>query len=187
MTEGLLLGLLNRLLAGQAWARQKLLPFNGQSFVLRVPPWQWRMQISADGGLCACQDTEAPAAVEISLPARSPLAFLTQREKLLSEAHLSGNALFAEALGFVFRHLRWDVEGDLAGLIGDVPARRLAQGGQAAAEIVRDTAHRFSANFAEYFGEEAQLLVTHPHLQQFSQDLASLDSGLQSLERRLAR
>jgi len=187
MTESLLLGLLNHLLAGQAWALHKLQPFSGQSFVLRAPPWQWRMQVGGDGAMVACRDADAPVAVEISLPARSPLALLTQREKLLSEAHISGNAQFAEALGFVFRHLRWDLEGDLAELVGDIPARRLAQGGQAAARIARDTGQRFSANLAEYLGEEAQLLVTRPHLQQFSQNLASLDGALQSLERRVAR
>jgi ubiquinone biosynthesis protein UbiJ len=39
---------------------------------------------------------------------------------------ISGDAEFATQVGWLAENLRWDIEDDLARVIGDVPARQLA-------------------------------------------------------------
>jgi hypothetical protein len=55
-----------------------------------------------------------------------PAKLLLDRDALFASVKLSGSADLAECLAFVFRNLGWDIEEDLASVLGDIPARRLA-------------------------------------------------------------
>lgn len=183
MIDRAALGFLNHLLAGESWARARLKPFAGRHGRIEAGPFGIGFVVEGDGLLKA---TAVQAAdVSITLPDDAALRFVTDRTNLLGAAHLSGNAEFAEALGFVLRNLRWDVEADLARVVGDVPARRLVTHGRAFVEGRADTLRRAADNVLEYAIGEGDLLVRDAELAGFSAELSRLREDLDRLEARL--
>ncbi|MDR3323968.1 MAG: hypothetical protein LBS89_07185, partial [Zoogloeaceae bacterium] len=124
---------INHLLAAAEWARLRLLPFAGQRLRLEIGPVRLGFVLMETGLFATDAAGEAvdAAAVHITLPPDTPLLLLRDASLVMQQTQISGNVDFAETLNFVFRHLEWDAEADLAGLIGDMPARRLTLLGQA--------------------------------------------------------
>ena len=93
----------------------------------------------------------------------------------------------AEALGFVFRHLRWDAEEDLSRVLGDIAAHRLVDGGRRFAAEGRRSLERAGGGVAEYLTEEAPLLVPRSALPAFAQEVVALRDAVARLDKRIAR
>ena len=183
MLDRAALGFLNHLLAGESWARARLKPFAGRHGRIEAGPVGVGFVVEGDGLLKATPVRAAD--VSITLPDDAHLRFLTDRAGVLGAAHLSGNAEFAEALGFVMRNLRWDVEADLARVVGDVPARRLVTNGRAFVEGKAETVRRAADNLIEYAIGDGELLVRDGELAGFSAELSRLREDLDRLEARL--
>ena len=185
MLLGTALAAINHLLAGEDWARQRLTPFAGQTARLEFGALALPLAISADG-LFVAAGRAAPADVTITLPADAPLRALTDRESLFTAAQLSGSAQLAENLGFVFRNLRWDVEADLAQLVGDIAAHRLVAVGSRVASWQRQQAFNLAANLAEYFTEESPTIARQRDVADFCAEVSRLPDELARLEARIA-
>lgn len=186
MLQSALLRLLNYLLGGESWARQRLLPFSGQSLSIVCSPWRFNLSITSEGYF-AVDDGAAAAAVSITLPADTPFLLVRDRQRIISQAQLSGPANFCETLAFVFRHLRWDSEADLAGVLGDIPGRRLHRFLAATIGWQREAASRVGANLGEYLSEETPILVSRPLLDRHHIRLEQLQNDLQDLEARMSK
>jgi ubiquinone biosynthesis protein UbiJ len=130
-----------------------LRPFAGRGARISLPPWFSLDLTVAEDGTLHGGPLAAPD-VLISLPEHAPLRFFGHPQEALAAARLEGTADFAEALGFVFRNLRWDAEEDLARLLGDIPARRLAGLGASLFNWQKEAWSRLNANFGEYFRHE---------------------------------
>lgn len=177
---------LNHLLAGNAWAAARLAPYAGQAFRVEGGPIPLVLAI-VDGGSFASPDDSALApAVTIVLDSGTLGELLTDPARALASAHLSGSAHFAEALAFVFRNLRWDYEADLADVIGDMPARRLARWLGDFAVHQRRMLGNLGANAAEYLTEEAGLVTPARDVAQFAVDVDALRDDVARLEKRIA-
>ena len=185
MLLGAALRIVNHLLAGEDWARDRLQPFAGQTARLEFGALTLPLAISG-GGLFVAAGRDAPAEVTITLPADAPLRALTDRPSLFAAARLSGSAELAETLGFIFRNLRWDAESDLAQVIGDIAAHRLVAGGKQLARWHRQQAVNLAANFAEYFTEEDPSIARRADVADFCAQVAALPSQLGRLEARIA-
>lgn len=179
------LGFINHLLAGEDWARDKLKPFAGQTLCLELGVLHRVFEITA-GGLFAAGDEDAAVAVTITLPADAPLRALIDRPALFAAAKISGCAGLAENLGFLIRNLRWDVETDLAGLVGDIAARRLVEGGKRVGKWQAEQARNLALNFAEYFTEENALIARRQDLADFCTEVDALQERLAQFEQRVA-
>jgi ubiquinone biosynthesis accessory factor UbiJ len=179
------LGFINHLLAGEDWARDRLTPFAGQTVRLETGVLARVFEITADG-FFASADDEAPITVTIALPADAPLRALIDRPALFAAAQISGSAELAETIGFLFRNLRWDVESDLAGLVGDIAARRLVEGGKRIRQWQAEQATNLAHNLAEYFSEEDPLLARRRDLADFCGEVAALQERFLQIERRIA-
>lgn len=178
---------LNLLLDTEAWARERLMPFAGETLELRAPPLPaLRFTIAADGRLAPAA-ADAAAALVIAVRPGAPAAALLGEEQLLRELEVAGNAQLASELMFLFRHLRWDAEEEAARLIGDVAAHRLAGLARGVAAWHADAARRVAASLVEYAAEERQLLVKRGELEQIAALQARLRDGLERLEKRIAR
>jgi ubiquinone biosynthesis protein UbiJ len=178
--------LLNHLLERETWARQRLQPFAGQTACIGGLPFALNMTVS-DAGLFRAGAADAEAAVTIELPADAPFRVLADPSSIFAAARLTGAANFAETLAFVFRNLRWDYEADLAALVGDIPARRLAQSLVAGFAWQRAAAERLGRNAAEFATEEAGLVAPARDLAQFAGAVDELRDDLARLEKRVAR
>jgi len=124
--------------------------------------------------------------VLIKLPAQTIGGLLLDRKNLFSSLRLSGPADVAESLGFVFRNLRWDAEGDLASLLGDIPAHRLSLATRSVATQAGLGLKKLGANISEYVVEDSGMLPNPGEMLAFKNSLVELQTDLERLEKRLA-
>jgi len=185
--ESPLAAALNRLLRSEPWARERLLPFASETLELRAPPLpRLCFTITADGHLGSAQPEARPSLV-ITIPPEALAAAAKGEDHLLRSIDVAGNAGLAGEVMFLVRHLRWDAEEELAQVVGDVAARRLAGFARDAAAWHVDAARRIAGSFIEYAVEEKQLLVKRPALEDFARELARLRDGIERLEKRVER
>ena len=185
MLTALALRVLNHLLASEDWARQRLQPFAGQTAQVSSGSLVLALVITPDGKFSA-GDKLATATVSIALPADAPMRALTDRDGLMAAAQISGPADFAEALGFVFRNLRWDAEDDLSRLVGDIAARRMVSSGKQIFQWQREQAKNLAANLGEYFSEEVQAIARREEIDAFCVEVAQQQDALSRIEARIA-
>lgn len=188
MISSLFLSATNHLLAQAGWARQRLQPHAGRTARLVLSPVaEIDFSVANDGQLAEWSGEEAP---EVSLRlavADLPRLLVDGLETAMRHVRIEGNAEFAEALGFVFRHLRWDAEEDLSRLFGDIAAHRLVEGGRKVVDQGRRSLERASGNVAEYLTEESTLLVPRKALPAFAEEVVALRDAVARLDKRVAR
>lgn len=80
--------------------------------------------------------------VDASNPARLALGALSGGTPTVN---VQGDAAFAAEMNWLMDNLRWDIEDDLAGIVGPLPARQLAQFGRALRMSLSGLARRFAA------------------------------------------
>ncbi len=176
---------LNHLLVDAPWARERLAPFAGRTAVFRLPPLEIGLGIGNEGSFTEAATPDPDVTLE--LPLGSLPKAIGGTDALMADIRISGNADFADALGFVLRQLRWDGEEALARLIGDIAAHRAVGTARAVATWHRQTARNVVENLAEYFGEEQPLVVKRNALDDLSRSISGLRDDLARLEKRLSK
>jgi ubiquinone biosynthesis protein UbiJ len=176
---------LNRLLAAEPWARQRLSLFAGEALELRAPPLPTLRLSIVEGGMVEAGGGE-PTLVMTAKP--ELLAALGRGEEhALRAVVVEGNAKLAAEVLVLARHLRWDAEEDLARVIGDVAAHRIAQAGRAFAAWHLDAAARLAGALADYATDEKQLLARRAELERLADSVARLRDAIARLDKRIAR
>ncbi len=186
MTSFPVVAFLNHLLEDAPWARARLAPFVGRTTRVVVPPLpDLGFVVREDGRLAVSDAPEAQLVVTLR-PAAVPL-LLRRDEALLGEVEFSGDAELAAALQFLFRNLEWDFEEDLARVVGDVAAHRLAAAARSLVAWQQDAAERAGRNLAEYLTEEAGVLAQPAALARFGREVDDLRDATDRLAQRLER
>ena len=138
--------LLNHVLSAEPAATQRLLPHCGKR--LRVEWVDWpslvpappdvTFEVTPAGLLQWCDavglTNDSPAELHLSVVAANPallLARLAAGER--PEVGVQGEAQFAADINWLAENLRWDLEADLARVIGPLPARQVSSLGAALA------------------------------------------------------
>lgn len=184
--DRLVLSGLNHLLQGETWARERLRHHAGAQVAIEAGPFSLKLGIDEHGRLGAGEHSRA-AEVTITLPADTPVRFLLDRDNLFSAVKIAGSVDIAESLAFVFRHLNWDVEADLASVLGDIPARRLARFGKQFGLRLQAGSRRLAENVVEYATEDSSLLAAKRDVESFALGVARLRDDLARLEKRVGR
>jgi ubiquinone biosynthesis accessory factor UbiJ len=177
--------LLNRLLAGEAWARQRLAPFAGETVELRAPPLPTLRLRILEGG--TVEAGGADPALSMTLKPELLAALGRGEEHALRAVEVQGNARLATEVLLLARHLRWDVEEELSRVIGDVAAHRVAEAGRAFAAWHVDAAQRLIGALADYATDEKQLLARRGELDALAESVAGLRDAIARLDKRIAR
>jgi ubiquinone biosynthesis accessory factor UbiJ len=185
MLAAAILATLNHLLEQADWARRRLLPHAGQMAELQLPVAAVRFQIRDDGFFAAATDRTPD--LTLSVPAGATVAAFSGGEAAMKHVAVAGNAEFGESLGFVFRHLKWDAEADLARVVGDVAAPRLHRSLLTLLAWQRQSLERASANVRDYLVVERPTLVAATDLEDFAAELGRLRDDLARLEKRIAK
>jgi len=178
---------LNHLLRQQAWARERLAPFAGESVEVRasfLPTL--RLTIDAEG-LVSESGQEGEPSLVITLKPEAPAAAARGKEHFLRAVDVAGNARLADEVMALARHLRWDYEEDLSRVLGDVAAHRLGEAARAFVGWQADVARRLAESFAAYATEESRLLVQRAELEALARDSANLRDALERLDARMRR
>jgi ubiquinone biosynthesis protein UbiJ len=183
IAEGMIERSLNHLLQQSPGATEALLRHAGSSVRFDLTLAQFDFRIAEDGCFSeAVVDT--PDAVVRPTPALVARLPFFGRDAL-RHAEYSGDPALLATLDRVFKQLNWDVEADLAPLVGDIAAHRIhALGHDALAGI----AHTFSAlghNASEYVVEEAELMARKVDVTRFNREVDTLADDAARLEARL--
>ena len=189
MLKAPLIFALNHLLDNNRWARTRLAPFAGQTLALQGGFWQLTLVVTGEGRLQAQTESDDSAndsaAVSITLPPETPFLLLTDSERLLQQAKISGNVDFAESLNFVFRNLEWDVEADLAPLLGDILAHRLTQLGRTLRTRLQQKAGSLASNVSASLRDESVCLISSRQMAGFTAEVQAVDAEAAQQEKRL--
>ena len=134
--------LLNHVLQQEPAAMLRLKQHKGQRILARWQAYSLFLSITP-AGLLDLADAAAQADLSIVLADEAPLDIarrLMQGEK--PTVHIEGDVQLAAEVNWLADHVRWDLEEDLARLLGDVPAHLLAQAAVAALAVLRSFAAR---------------------------------------------
>lgn len=181
----------NRLLGNEHWAKTRLAPFAGQAARVEFRDWSMTVAVTPEGLF-----VEAPAGTEALVTLRLPDDTLSRvvsdRASIVGATRISGSIEFAEALGFVARNLRWDVEDDLAQVFGgttfgDIAARRIVDGARRFGAWQREAMNRGARNLGEYLVFETQAVASREAFSAFCSEVDALGGDLARLEKRLQR
>jgi ubiquinone biosynthesis protein UbiJ len=175
---------INHLLRNEPWARKRLLEYVGQAVQFKLPLFDLILAIDVDGLVCA--HVEQPIAVTLTIPQIAIAAFCIEGKKsALKRIHIEGDAEFAATLSELMEQLRWEVEEDLAKLIGPTAAHGLVSTAQAAQEQGQRLVKNYVENAVEYALYEQPILVDHHSLHTFTQQVVTLRDDLSRLEKRI--
>ncbi len=131
--------LVNHLLSAEPVALERLLPHNGKRLRVEFVDWPALLpappvamfQVTPAGLLEWCGQgdaaADAPAELQLGVAAANPallMARLAAGER--PDVVVQGDAQFAADVNWLADNLRWDLEADLARVVGPLPARQLA-------------------------------------------------------------
>lgn len=188
LTTAGLARLISHLLTQASWARARLSPFSGSTVRCHIAPIDLRFLIDSNGLLVEAPASDSAADVTISIPlSQLPTAALGDSNALINAVTLAGNAELADAVGFVFRNLEWDAEDDLARVVGNLPAHRIAQSAKALKQSHERAARAVSGNVVEYLTEEQGVLLARNALNTFNDEVRNLRDDIARLEKRTDR
>ena len=133
--------LLNHVVSRERVATDKLKPFAGRHVRVHLAGWPKLLPPAPDlvlaitpAGLFERLDEPAPDALSIEIDASNPaLMALSTLSGLRPQVSVAGDAALAGAFNWLIENLRWDIEDDLAALVGPGIAHQLARWGRAAA------------------------------------------------------
>ena len=174
---------LNRLLAAEPWARERLAPFAGETLELRAPPLPALRLAVAQGGTIEAGNAEP--SLTMTLKPDLLVALARGEEHALRAVDVQGNGRLAAEVLVLARHLRWDVEEDLSRVFGDIVAHRMAGAARAFAAWHLDAAQRLGGALVDYATDEKLLLVRRAELDAFAEPVTRLRDALARLEKRL--
>lgn len=133
--------LINHVVSREPIAARRLRPLAGRGLVVHLAGWPGLLPPAPDlilgvtpAGLFERLEVPPPGAgglrveIDASNPARLALGALSGESPSVS---VQGDVAFAGEMHWLMDNLRWDIEDDLAGIVGPMPARQLAQFGRA--------------------------------------------------------
>ena len=139
---------INHVLGAEPVATQRLRGHAGRSVQLALQGWPGVLpalpptafRVTAAGLMEWCSDDlPEPPDLRVSIDASNPaLAAMQALSGERPRVEVSGDATFAADLNWLFDNLRWDVQDDLANVVGPVPARELARIGGGIAAGLRE-------------------------------------------------
>ncbi|MFW7342212.1 SCP2 sterol-binding domain-containing protein [Pollutimonas sp. H1-120] len=181
---------LNKLLLREDWARDRLSRHSGKTVRFAIGRFKTGFAIQASGLVQACDPAVVPD-VTLTIPSDKlpglPAVLRSRDPDAVAEImHIEGDAGLARVVSDLARDLRWDIEEDLAKLVGDMAALRLLQAGKAVMQGVQLTAGRLAGNVGEFLSEESGMMANRPGFEDWTAGLLVLRQRLDGLEARVA-
>lgn len=183
LTTAASLSVLNRMLARETWARERLARFAGRTARFEAPPFALALKIAEGGVFADAEGAEPEVTVGMDL-ASLPLA-LADPQATLRNVSLKGDADFAQELAFVLQNLRPEPEEELSRFIGDAAARRAVGLLRLSASHWRQLAERMLDSGAHYLITENPMLVARDEVGEFNEAVARLRDDVARLEKRV--
>jgi len=177
---------INHILAATPLAKERLAKFAGKTAVFRMGPVTVALTVQTTGEVTRAVP-QAQRDLEVRLSPFLLPRLAANDEAAMREVEMAGDSELAHEIAYLAKNLRWDVEEDLSGFVGDIVAHRLVGGAKATAEYGRDTVDRLAAGAAEYWTEEDPLIASRVKLGQFGEEVDQLRDAVERLEKRIDR
>ena len=176
----------NHVLRSAPLAMERLARHAGRTARFEVGPFAFALTVQTTGEVTAAVGGAAnDLQVRVS-PALLP-RLAAGEEAAFRDIEMQGDMEFAQEISFLTRNLTWDYEEDLARVVGDIAAHRLAGAGRAVAHWGRDAALRTAQGAAEYWTEESPLIASRVKVDGFVREVSELRDAIERLEKRLER
>ena len=170
-------GIANRMLADQAWARDKLAAMAGRAFSVAIGPLSARWRIAADGTL---EPASRGSTVDLQL-AMSPLsvpAFLADPSRWSEYVREEGDVELGGVLKDLARTMPWFVEETFGKALGPVMGQRVADAGRYLLAFPGYAADKLAHSAGSYARDEAGLLAG-------GRDFRRLQTGIEEVAERV--
>ena len=176
--------LANRMLEGQAWAREKLVPFAGRVFSLAVGPLAAAWTIRDDGTFDRAPGG-AVADLKLALSPWSVPAFLADPGRWNELVREEGDPDLGGALKDLARTWPWFVEETFAKLLGPVAGQRAADAGRMLLAFPEYATQRVAESTASYARDEAALFTRSHEARRFGEQVGELEARVDALAARI--
>jgi ubiquinone biosynthesis protein UbiJ len=131
--------LLNHVLMQEAEAQSRLARQAGKSVHAQWRSFSMRVAATRAGLLELVPDIGAPADLTLTVTEESPLQLAQAALKgEKPPVHIAGDVQFAAEINWLVEHVRWDIEEDLARIVGDAPAHAIADGARKVMQTLRE-------------------------------------------------
>ena len=175
----------NRLLEREPWARARLAPFAGRSFVLRVGPAVAGFRIDEHGLLETAPLAGATPDLALALSPFNVPAFLADPKRWNEFVTEEGDVELGGALKELARTLPWFVERLFSRSLGPIVGQRVADAGRRLLGFPEYAATRVAANVGSYARDEAQVLAHPADLRALADETALLAARIDALDARV--
>ena len=180
---------LNHLLRQSPGAAEQLRRHAGHSLRFDLVFKQFDFCIADDGCFSEAALPEPERATPDAVIRATPALFARLPffgKEALRHADYSGDAALLHTLDQVFRSLAWDVEADLAPVLGDMAAHRINVLGREALHTLRHATQSLNRSASEYVVEEAGLMARKVDVARFNREVDTLIDDVARLEKRVA-
>jgi ubiquinone biosynthesis accessory factor UbiJ len=176
------IGLANRVLEREDWARERLSAHAGRTVRITCGPLVSTLAIAPSGMLFPAQD--APDLTLSISPLRVP-TLLAHPERWTDLVTADGDAALAATLADLAQTLPWFVEQAFASALGPLIGTRVADAGRALLSLPEHAAQSFSASLTSYARDEAGLGVGTAAVARFGAEVAAIAARVDALAQRL--
>jgi ubiquinone biosynthesis protein UbiJ len=176
--------LVNRALASENWARERLAAHAGRKLRVVAGPAAMTLAVEADGSFA---DTEDAPDLTLTIPPLRLPSLMASPERWNEMVVASGDPGLAATIGELAQTLPWFVERALARVFGPIIGTPLAEAGRRLLALPGYASDRVAASFASYAREEAGLIPGSREAGDFSAQVASLVARIDALSDRVER
>ena len=177
---------INHVLRSAPLAMERLARHAGRTARFNVGPMSLALTVQANGEVAPASD-EAARDLDVRIPPRILPRLAARDEAAWGEVWMEGNAQFAQEVSFIARNLDWDVEEDLARVVGDIAAHRIVSTARSLHHWGREAGRRLAEGAAEYWTEESPLVASRVKVESFARAVAELRDAVERLERRVEK
>jgi ubiquinone biosynthesis accessory factor UbiJ len=176
------IGLANRVLEREDWARERLSAHAGRKVRITCGPMASTLAIGPSGMLFPTHD--APDLTLSISPLQVP-TLLAHPERWTELVTAEGDAALAATLADLALTLPWFVEQAFASALGPLIGTRVADAGRALLSLPEHAAQSFSASLTSYARDEAGLGVGAAAVARFGAEVAAIAARVDALAQRL--
>jgi ubiquinone biosynthesis accessory factor UbiJ len=176
------IGLANRVLEREDWARERLSAHAGRTVRMICGPMASTLAIAPSGMLSPSQSA---ADLTLSIPPLRLPTLLAHPEHWTELVSVDGDAALAATLADLARTLPWFVEQAFASAFGPLIGTRLADAGRELLALPERAAQSFGESLSSYARDEAGLGVSASTFADFVGEAAAVAARVDALALRL--
>jgi ubiquinone biosynthesis protein UbiJ len=184
MFKPLIQFVLQHLMQQNDWTAPLLQPYANQTLCFDFKVAQVNLTILPNGELAVAADS-ATADATIHLPPSLVMRLMRKDPLASSLIKIEGDVPLGIEVGKILAAVRWDVEGDLSKVVGDMAAYQVVTLGQEKFKQLQANARNMGEMLVEYWQEEQPLIAKKTSIDRFNRSVDQLREDTDRLQSRV--